>query len=138
MRREADLAQKKRIITRSKSTLATKDKGLYPARSNRSHNDVEDTSKKILPQRFLHNSTSATDQKKKNNVIASRKHQIMDELQRSTRLYWRSHWKLRNRKERKEYQSQRRELDEQKCDDECEIRPLMIIIGWSLSDFSEN
>lgn len=87
MRREADLAQKKRIITRSKSTLATKDKGLYPARSNRSHNDVEDTSKKILPQRFLHNSTSATDQKKKNNVIASRKHQIMDELQRSTRLY---------------------------------------------------
>jgi len=56
----AAFAQKKRMRTRSKKTLATKDKKLYPARSNRYHNVEDDTSSAAAPRQFFHNTTSAT------------------------------------------------------------------------------
>lgn len=60
LRREAALAQKKRMITSSKRTLATNEKKLYPARSNRNHNAVAENSTTAPPHHFFHSNTSAT------------------------------------------------------------------------------
>lgn len=57
---DADLAQKKSIVTRSNSTLAINCKRLYPAILKSIQKTVDDTSTISDPIQFFHNNTSAT------------------------------------------------------------------------------
>lgn len=60
MRREADLAQKKRIETRRRKALAMTERKLYPARSNNTHTAVDPTATATATFLRRHRRTSAT------------------------------------------------------------------------------
>jgi hypothetical protein len=60
LRREADLAQKKRIQTRRRKALAMTERKLYPARSNKTHTAVDPTAAATATFLLRHRRTSAT------------------------------------------------------------------------------
>lgn len=60
MSSEADLAQKKRMMTRRRTALERTDGRLYPARSKRNHTSVAPATAAAETFLRLHRSTSAT------------------------------------------------------------------------------